>query len=569
MTQTTDTIIAIDLGTTNSLVGLFRDGQSVLIPNAYDKLTTPSAIAVDEQGQVLIGQVAQELRHQGLPVLTSFKRLMGTDKKLTLGNKSFTAVELSSLILQSLKQDAEQFLGESVRDAIITVPAYFNDIQRQATIRAAQLAGLNVVRLINEPTAAALAYGLGQTDDSCFLVFDLGGGTFDVSIVELFDGVIEVRASAGDNYLGGDDFIAMIVKQFWQNHATSFGQNCSDEPSEALAMLLTAKAQQALHQLTTQEQTNMSVTWQNQTHEFAISRVQFLTWVEPLLMRLKKPLERAMRDARIRPDEIDQVVMVGGATRILAVRQMVTKLFGRFPSTAVQPDEAIVRGACVQAGLKAKDACLKEVVLTDVCPFSLGIETGEHNQFDPIIERNTVIPASKMREYYTVHKGQREIQLRIYQGEHRLCKENIFLGDLDIQLPENNTHLSVEVRFSYNPNGILDVDVFVPSTGEKLQKVLINHQSVMTAEQIEQARQQLALLKIHPRDELKNKALILRADRLYHDYTGMIRQQISYYTTRFTQVLDQQNEREIKMAQQQFEQFLDEVEQINPFYEPD
>ncbi|MFB2538129.1 MULTISPECIES: Hsp70 family protein [unclassified Acinetobacter] len=393
-------IIAIDLGTTNSLVGVYQDGQSVLIKNAYDKYTTPSAIALDVKGQVLIGNAALELRHQGMPVLTSFKRLMGTDKKLSLGNKAFNAVELSSLILQSLKQDAEQYLGHSVSDAIITVPAYFNDIQRQATIKAAQLAGLNVSRLINEPTAAALAYGLGQSDDSCFLVFDLGGGTFDVSIVELFDGVIEVRASAGDNHLGGDDFIATIVKQFWMKYADQFGQNANQSPIPALEMLLTAKAQHVLHQFSTQESVNMLVQWQQQEYAFEFNRTQFATWIEPLLQRLKKPLERAMRDARIRPDDIDQIVMVGGATRILAVRQMVTKLFGRFPSTAIQPDEAIVRGACVQAGLKAKDACLKEVVLTDVCPFSLGIETGENNQFDPIIERNTVIPTSKVREYF-------------------------------------------------------------------------------------------------------------------------------------------------------------------------
>lgn len=564
MEQLHSPLIAIDLGTTNSLVGLYQDGQATLINNAYGLKSTPSAIALDEQGQVLIGQAALELRHKGLPVLTSFKRLMGTDKKLQLGQKSFNATELSSLVLGSLKQDVEQELGCSIYEAVITVPAYFNDIQRQATITAAELAGLKVSRLINEPTAAALAYGLGQTEDSCFLIFDLGGGTFDVSIVELFDGVIEVRASAGDNYLGGDDFIQIIMKQFWQKYAHSFAGQDSFIPPD-IEVALRARAQQALHQLTHQNQVTLSFKWQDKEEQLLIEQQTFQQWVEPLLARLRKPLERAMRDARIRPNEIDQIVMVGGATRIPIVRKLVTKLFGRFPSTSIQPDEAIVRGACIQAGLKAKDQSLKEVVLTDVCPFSLGIAVGDNGQFDPIIERNTVIPASKVNTYHAMQKGQRQIDVKIFQGEHRLCSENIFLGDLTVPLPANNDHLHIEVRFSYNPNGILDVDVHVPATGENLQKVLINHQSVMSPEQIEEARQQLASLKIHPRDTLINKALLLRAERLYSEYTGYLRQEIGEKTQHFSRVLDEQDERKICETRQYFESFLNEVEQMAVF----
>ena len=559
-------LIAIDLGTSNSLVGIFENGQSRLIENPYGCKLTPSAIAMDEQGQILIGQAALELRSGGNEVLTSFKRLMGTSKRLKLGQQTFSAVELSSLILKSLKQDVEHELKCEVDEAVITVPAYFNDIQRQATISAAELAGLKVSRLINEPTAAALAYGLGQTEDSCFLIFDLGGGTFDVSIVELFDGIIEVRASAGDNYLGGDDFVQLLMKQFWKKNASVFSYIENTIPLD-IEIALKAKAQHCLHVLSKESQTTLNFKWKDKEATLDVSQEEFASWSEPLLLRLRRPLERALRDARILPQQVDQIIMVGGATRIPAVRKMVTKLFGRFPSTSVQPDEAIVRGACVQAGLKSKDLSLKEVVLTDVCPFSLGIAVGLDEQFSPILERNTVIPASKVNTYTAMNKGQREINVRIYQGEHRLCKENIFLGELNIPLPSNDDHLSIEVRFSYNPNGILDVDVEVPITGEKLQKVVINHQSVMSPEQVEQARKQLQKLKIHPRDNLMNKSLLLRAERLFSERTGDIRLQIGERTQQFNHILNLQDERQIREVRQYFEAFLNEIEDLSLFEE--
>ncbi|MFM6906602.1 MAG: Hsp70 family protein [Acinetobacter tjernbergiae] len=559
-------LIAIDLGTSNSLVGIFENGQSRLIENPYGCKLTPSAIAMDEQGQILIGQAALELRSGGNEVLTSFKRLMGTSKRLKLGQQTFSAVELSSLILKSLKQDVEHELKCEVEEAVITVPAYFNDIQRQATISAAELAGLKVSRLINEPTAAALAYGLGQTEDSCFLIFDLGGGTFDVSIVELFDGIIEVRASAGDNYLGGDDFVQLLMKQYWKKNASVFSYIENTIPLD-IEIALKAKAQHCLHVLSKESQTTLSFKWKDKEATLDVSQEEFASWSEPLLLRLRRPLERALRDARILPQQVDQIIMVGGATRIPAVRKMVTKLFGRFPSTSVQPDEAIVRGACVQAGLKSKDLSLKEVVLTDVCPFSLGIAVGLDEQFSPILERNTVIPASKVNTYTAMNKGQREINVRIYQGEHRLCKENIFLGELNIPLPSNDDHLSIEVRFSYNPNGILDVDVEVPITGEKLQKVVINHQSVMSPEQVEQARKQLQKLKIHPRDNLMNKSLLLRAERLFSERTGDIRLQIGERTQQFNHILNLQDERQIREVRQYFEAFLNEIEDLSLFEE--
>lgn len=559
-------LIGIDLGTSNSLVGVFENGQPRLIENAYGNKLTPSAIAMDEDKQILIGQAALELRASGQDVLTSFKRLMGTSKKLKLGDRNFSAVELSSLILRSLKQDAEAALQCEIDEAVITVPAYFNDIQRQATVSAAELAGLKVSRLINEPTAAALAYGLGQNDDSCFLIFDLGGGTFDVSIVELFDGVIEVRASAGDNYLGGDDFVQLLMKQFWKKNASIFAYSESTIPYD-FEIALKAKAQYCLHVLSKQTSTQLNFKWGSHEATLEVSQNDLANWAEPLLLKLRRPLERALRDARILPKQVDHIIMVGGATRIPAVRKLVTKLFGRFPSTSIQPDEAIVRGACIQAGLKAKDLSLKEVVLTDVCPFSLGIAVGDEELFSPILERNIVIPASKVNRYTASKKGQRKIVVQIYQGEHRLCKENVSLGSLNVPLPQNDDYLSIDVRFSYNPNGILDVDVDVLATGEKLQKVVVNHQSIMSAEDIKKSRLQLQSLKIHPRDNLINKSLLLRAERLYSERTGDLRYQIGERTEYFNKTLNQQDERQIREARQYFEDFLNEVEDLSLFEE--
>ncbi|MEC7119813.1 MAG: molecular chaperone HscC [Pseudomonadota bacterium] len=561
-------IIAIDLGTTNSLVGVFQQGQPVLIPNSANRLLTPSAIGLDQHQHVLIGQAAVERRHQGAPVLTSFKRFMGTDRQLSLGKKSFRAPELSALVLGALKADAEHFLGQPIQDAVITVPAYFNDIQRQATLAAAQMAGLNVSRLINEPTAAALAYGLGQTDDSCFLIFDLGGGTFDVSIVELFDGVIEVRASTGDNALGGDDFVSVLVEQFWQRHAATLGQPLDAPPPDLMATLH-ARAQDALHQLSAQAETTLSIQYQQHEASLLVQQEKLNQWIEPLLQRLRRPLERALRDARLKPDAIDQVVMVGGATRIPAVRRMVAKLFGRFPLTSIQPDEAIVRGACIQAGLRAKDQALKEIVLTDVCPFSLGIGTmGDQSNdllFSPILERNTVIPASRVNSYHAATEGQRQILVKVFQGENRLCRDNIFLGEINVELPPNKEHLSIDVRFSYNPNGILDVDVHVPKTGQNLQKVLVHNQSVLNPEQIEQARRELAMLKIHPRDSLPNKTLMLKAERLYSEMTGTLREAIGQQTQQFEQVVNSQDPRKIAEAREIFDRFLQQVTEASLF----
>lgn len=360
-------IIGIDLGTTNSLVSVFRGGEAEIIPNALGEALTPSVVGLDDGGELLVGRAARErlVTHPNLTA-AAFKRYMGNSREIALGHQVFRPEELSALVLKSLKADAEAFLGHEVKEAIITVPAYFSDAQRKATRVAGELAGLKIERLLNEPTAAALAYGLQERGaDHTFLVFDLGGGTFDVSLLELFDDVMEVRASAGDNFLGGEDFTHRIMDGFVHEH---------DKPElledSSLRGLLHASATRAMHELTAAKRTTVSIPFQGERLEWAIDEAMFHQLCEPLLDKLRTPMERALRDAKVKVSDLDDVVLVGGASRMPIVREMVARLLRRIPSSHIDPDKTIVLGAAVQAGLKSRDAALEDVVMTDVCPFT-------------------------------------------------------------------------------------------------------------------------------------------------------------------------------------------------------
>ncbi|WP_349291675.1 molecular chaperone HscC [Achromobacter sp. Marseille-Q0513] len=448
-------IIGIDLGTTNSLAAIWQDGASRLVPNALGTYLTPSCVSLDQDGSLLVGQAARE-RLQTHPDRSAalFKRHMGSDKPFRLGDRDFRAEELSSLVLRALKADAEALLGAPVLEAVISVPAYFSDSQRQATRIAGELAGLKVERLINEPTAAALAYGLHQQqEETQFLVFDLGGGTFDVSVLELFEGVMEVRATAGDNFLGGEDFVAEIVKQFLQR--AEVPAQARDDPRFMQQLL--AQAEIAKIKLSQQAESRLRVAWRDTEYALDLTQDRLADWSEPLLARLRAPVERALRDARIRSADIATVVLAGGATRMPLVRQLVTRMFGRFPNIEMNPDEVVAAGAAVMAGLKMKDQALDEVVMTDVCPYTLGVEvtrtlpSGQRvdGHFSPIIERNSVVPISREETYSPVDDNQPEVELNIYQGESRLVRDNILLGTLKMPLSRRpRAESSFQVRFT-------------------------------------------------------------------------------------------------------------------------
>lgn len=560
-------LIGIDLGTTNSLVGVFRDGEVTLIPNALGHLLTPSAVSMDPNGEVLVGLPARErLSTHPEHTAIAFKRWMGSDKVIRLGRKLFRAEELSALVLGALKQDAEAFLGTPVTEAVISVPAYFNEAQRKATKTAAELAGLKVERLLNEPTAAGLAYGLAERREmSNFLVFDLGGGTFDVSVLEYFEGVVEVRASAGDTRLGGEDFVQALIRLFLAR-CTALGE--PDRQRIEHSRVLWRVAEQAKRDLGEHEQVLMRLTDGDQTHEHTISRSDFETACAELLQRLRHPIERALRDAQIDAAALDEVVLVGGASRMPVVRQMVTRLFGRLPLRHINPDETIARGAAIQAALKARDAALDEVVLTDVMPFSLGIVISQEvdgrrigNRFSPLIERNTPVPVSRVGSYCTVTDQQSAILLDIRQGESPVGTDNLKLGELEMKVkPLPAGEANVDVRFTYDVNGLLDIEVTDQISGEKIGTVIRQSGNVMSDEAVKAALAKLDALKIHPRDQQENLYLVNRAKRLYEDHLGHAREQITEWLSRFELLLDSQDERRIRQARKDFAEALDSVD---------
>jgi molecular chaperone HscC len=560
-------IVGIDLGTTNSLVAAWRDGQSVLIPNGLGDTLTPSCVSLDEDGTVLVGRAARD-RLQTHPDRTAavFKRYMGSDKTLRLGNRDFRPEELSALVLKALKADAEAALGETVTEAVITVPAYFSDAQRKATRTAGQMAGLRVDRLLNEPTAAALAYGMHHMGaETRFLVFDLGGGTFDVSILEMFEGVMEVRASAGDNFLGGEDFVLVLIDLFFERHKLS----SSLRKDAHFMQQLTGAAEAAKRALSTQPKATLSV-WQGGTqHTLELDESTLEQACATLLKRLRTPVERALRDANLRSGQLDNIVLAGGATRMPIVRRLVTTMFGRFPSIDFNPDEVVALGAAVQAGLKAKDAALKEVVMTDVSPYSLGVEvsmrisetTSSPGHFDPIIERNSPVPISRVKTYFPTSKGQMLVDLNIFQGEARMVRDNIHLGQLRVELPGIAAEESgVDVRFTYDVNGLLQVEATVQKTQHKSSVLIEGNPGLLSESEIAERLLALDELKIHPRDTLENRTLLARAERLYQQLRGDVRAWLGAQIREFERVLASQDKRVIAPAQRQLETQLNHIE---------
>lgn len=571
-------IIGIDLGTTNSLAAIWQDGASRLVPNALGTYLTPSCVSLDQDGSLLVGQAARE-RLQTHPDRSAalFKRHMGSDKPFRLGDRDFRAEELSSLVLRALKADAEALLGAPVLEAVISVPAYFSDSQRQATRIAGELAGLKVERLINEPTAAALAYGLHQQqDETQFLVFDLGGGTFDVSVLELFEGVMEVRATAGDNFLGGEDFVAEIVKQFLQR--AEVPAQARDDPRFMQQLL--AQAEIAKIKLSQQAESRLRVAWRDTEYALDLTQDRLANWSEPLLARLRAPVERALRDARIRSADIATVVLAGGATRMPLVRQLVTRMFGRFPNIEMNPDEVVAAGAAVMAGLKIKDQALDEVVMTDVCPYTLGVEvtrtlpSGQrvNGHFSPIIERNSVVPISREETYSPVDDDQPEVELNIYQGESRLVRDNILLGTLKMPLSRRpRAESSFQVRFTYDVNGLLEVEAGMPGSSQRQRIVIQNADRHMSDAEVRRRLQELASLKIHPREQTANRTLLARAERVYQVLRGDERQHLANEILLFEQVIEQQNARLIPPARARLTQEIDALERYSVFdraYDP-
>ncbi|MEK3965658.1 MULTISPECIES: molecular chaperone HscC [Paenibacillus] len=557
--------IGIDLGTTYSLAAYWDGSQAVIIPNVLGEHVTPSIVSVDAGGEVLVGRIAQErlITHPQLTAST-FKRFMGSAKKYKLGTMTFTPEELSSFVLRSLKEDAENHLGESVTKAIISVPAYFNDVQRKATKKAAELAGLQVERLISEPTAAALAYGLHQNQETSFLVFDLGGGTFDVSILELFEGVMDVKSIAGDNYLGGEDFTEILVAYFIQKNKLD-----AESLTPITRSMLYKQAEQSKRILGTESAATMRIVIKEEEYVLTIERSELEQLVQPLLIRLRQPIERALRDASLQPSDLDGIVMIGGATKMPLIKQIISRMFGKMPYANISPDETVALGAAVQVALKQRDQALDEMILTDVCPYTLGtsvLRRGSSGQtssghYFPIIERNTPIPVSRVERLYTAADNQKIISVDVYQGESPRVENNLFLGEMEFQIPQApRGEESIDVRYTYDVNGILEVEVTTVSTGQKHQMIIEQNAGAMTKKQIEARLLELRSIKIHPRERTENRLLLARGERLYEEVLGDQRKFIAQCLKVFEDALYTQNEKVIEKAAQAFNEQLAEIE---------
>jgi molecular chaperone HscC len=550
------TVIGIDLGTTFSLASVLQGGKPLVMPNAVGELLTPSAVSLTDDGTVLVGAPARA-RATTHPTRTalSFKRDMGTDRKYDLGGRDFSPQELSALVLSSLKRDAEAHLGRAVEEAVVTVPAYFGDAQRQATRDAGKIAGLTVERIINEPTAAALAYGLHQRHRELkAVVLDLGGGTFDVTVLEIMEGVVEIQSSSGDTRLGGDDFDAALAELLALQLDKSHQVNAREEP-RAWARLKEA-CEQAKKRLSDGESAKVALfelpLGNRALHlETAFTRAQAEAAWAPLLERMKGPIQRALRDASLTPDKIDEVLLVGGSTRMPCVAKLATQLFGRLPLRTLPPDEAVAMGAAVQAGLKAGDEALGDMIVTDVAPFSLGVSSAKKlgrqvvsGLFTPILERGTVIPASREEIFSTIEDNQTSITFGVYQGEHSLVRDNKRLGEYTIKnldpLPAGGH--SVAVRFTYDLNGILEVDMTPLKTGKTETLVIEGSPGRLSEEQIKEARAVMARLKFHPRDALPNATLLARADALYVELTGAERELLGDALASFRLALESQQD---------------------------
>lgn len=560
------TILGIDLGTTLSAAAIWRDGDVVPIPNGLGELLTPSAVSVDDDGHILVGRAARERLFTHPDRTTArFKRRMGTDAEVTLGARKFRSEELSAFVLRTLKEDAEAFLGHEIVEAVVTVPAYFNDSQRKATRAAAKLAGLEVRSLLNEPTAAALTYGLGQAEATTFLVFDLGGGTFDVSVLELFEGVVEVRSSTGDNRLGGEDFVDFLIEAFWSRHGTG-GDVTRIEA--ARLQRLRSEAERVKRALTVDTEAVLRFAPVEKTVEWKVTRDEFSQLCGPLLERIRAPLERALRDARIRASELDKVVLAGGASRMPAVRRLVSQLFGRFPETTVDPDLAIAHGAAIQAGLRMQDAALSEIVMTDVCPYTLGVETSkpygrrqlQEGLYSPIIERNTTVPTSRSIPLTTIFDRQKLVEVKVYQGESRWVKENVYLGRLEVPVPPKPAgEVELDVRFTYDASGLLECEVTEMETGERHRLVLQENAGTLSPDEVEERLAKLADLKLHPRDQAVNRELLARAERIYEELLGEDREVLGFEIAAFTALIDTQDPEKIEHGRLRLNELLELV----------
>ena len=540
-------VIGIDLGTTNSLGCVYRNGKTELIPNAYGSYLTPSVVSMTEDGKLIVGQPAKDrlITHPERTV-SSFKKDMGTGRSWKPGEKSFLPEELSSLVIRSIVEDAQNYLGEEIEEAVISVPAYFHDEQRVAVKRAGALAGIHVERIVNEPSAAALASYFTANEEQNMLVFDFGGGTLDVSLVDCFDTMVEIVSVAGNNRLGGDDFDRLIAEHFLREHGVARQQLRAQE----YAVLL-KQAERCKKLLSEQDEVVMHATVGDQLYESTYTMDRLFEESKALLKEIRQVIGRALKDGKMTIHDVDLVVMAGGSRKMPLIQKYIRHLFHKAPMVQGNCDELIALGLGLVCGVKERKEEIKDYILTDICPFSLGVAT--INEADPdraymanIINRNTVLPCSRVRRFYTASDQQDYVVVEVHQGENTYAQDNLLLGKIEISVPPKpKGKEAVDVRFTYDINGI---------------------QKIPEAELEERVRE-LEKLKVHPRDLSENQQMMERLEALYQEVYPEQKEQVQQMIRTFEEFLDGQNPRQIQGYRRYLEKAVSMLEYYDPFEE--
>ena len=554
-------IIGIDLGTTNSLATVYTEGGVKLIRNALGKALTPSVVGVDDDGNVIVGDVAKE-RLVTHPDLTAaeFKRTMGTDREYSLGEKKFSSQQLSSIVLRKIVSDAKEFLGEEIEEAVISVPAYFNDKMRVATKQAAELAGIKCERLINEPSAAALAYLHNhEWKDGTYMVVDFGGGTLDVSIIDSFDSVMEIIAVAGNNQLGGKDFNEAIYRHFCETNNLSESDLSSEERAIIYRMAETTKIA-----LSTNPMAVMSVVLNDQKYSLALDSNELIRISHDVFEKIHEPIRKVLKDSRLRPGDLEAIVLVGGSCKMPTVISYIEKVTGIKPCTDIDPDTAIGFGAGIYSGIKSKNADLKEVVMTDICPFSLGTSTldSQTNELimSFIIERNSMLPCSNIRDYYAIKDNQTSVTFDIFQGESIIPENNIKLGSITISCPSTKKHdFIASARLTYDINGILIVDI-TNADKETTTKMLLDSNVRLSPKDMERIKAKLDSLRFSEKKDEEQEHLISRAERIIEETLSFEREMLIIALRDFKTTMKYGNSVEKRKAKEQFSAILDHHE---------
>lgn len=567
-------MIGIDLGTTNSLATYIDDnGEIQFIKNEYGNILIPSVVGIDENDAIIVGELAKERRMMNAgETASNFKRRMGTDAKIKVKNRTFDAQMLSSFVLKHLKENAEKQLSEKIDRAIISVPAYFNDKQRRDTKMAAELAGLTVERLINEPTAAAMSLGSHILDQNLkFIVLDLGGGTFDVTLLETFENIMEVLSISGDTMLGGEDFTTKICEIFLKNIKLSIADLSRDERTK-----LYTKADRA-KKLISLKNVEIEMEIKGKKYKSEITQENFRETVKPLLVKMKVAIDKALQDGNTDAREIEKVILVGGAVKLGIIEEFVEKYFhkmrgekiyfnnddfienNKLVSIAADPDTVVAYGVGITVGMKERNKVFKERILTDVCPFTLGTEI-VGRRFAPIIPRNTTVPTSRSEYFYTIEDYQSQVTVGIYQGESLNIDDNLFLGEFLLDVPQNLAGKeAINVRFTYDINGILEVEAKVVSTGVKKSKLIINGD--LSEEEKNEKIKMLEEIKIQSENKNKDKLLLERANRIYAEIVNTeIRNHISDYLENYQKIVVTGDRIRIQKTKKSFSEFLDKID---------